>query len=94
MGVAIGRLIVDSGFRKSTRVKIFRKQQESRINRLTVAIKLAAYGLGAIGFFLVIAGVYFLNKGTDLMNAVNATPTDWPMLLLRYAEAGARPAHA
>ena len=42
---------------------------------MTLSIKLAAYGIGAIGFFLVIGGVYFLNKGNDQMNVVNATAT-------------------
>ncbi len=40
-----------------------------------VSIKLAAYGLTAVGFFLVIGGVYFLNKGNDQMNVANATAT-------------------
>ncbi len=45
---------------------------------MTVAIKLAAYGLGAIGFFLAIGGVFFLNKGIDplFFKLVNATAID------------------
>ena len=42
---------------------------------MTTSIKLYASGVVAIGFFMVIAGVYFLNKGNDQMNMVNATAT-------------------
>jgi len=38
-------------------------------------IKLGAYGLGAIGLLLVLGGLYFLDKGDNQMNVVNATAT-------------------
>jgi len=38
-------------------------------------IKLSAYGLGAIGLLLVLGGLYFLDKGNNQMNVVNATAT-------------------
>ena len=42
---------------------------------LTVSVKLAAYGLGAIGLALVLGGLYFLRQGNNQINIVNATAT-------------------